>query len=136
MGGAIANDIHGKNHHKYGSFGNFVNNFQLMKSNGDILHYSENKNQGYFKSTIGGIGLTGVIISAEIKLIKIQSQYIETKTVRYGSLEDYWEINKKAESEFDYTVSWVDCLARNTNGLRGVFHSGNHSNKQPSFGLI
>ena len=132
LGGAIANDIHGKNHHKYGSFGNFVNNFQLMKSNGDILHCSENKNQGYFKSTIGGIGLTGVIISAEIKLIKIQSQYIDTKTVRYGSLEDYWEINKKAESEFDYTVSWVDCLARNTNGLRGVFHSGNHSNKQIS----
>ena len=132
LGGAIANDIHGKNHHGFGSFGNFVNNFQLMRSNGEVLNCSKNENQGYFESTIGGLGLTGIIISAEIRLLKINSQYIDVKTVRYDSLEDFWEINQESEKEYDYTVSWVDCLAKNSTGLRGIFHAGNHSKKQLS----
>tara|TARA_B100001778_G_C18558339_1_gene616552 strand:- start:113 stop:1408 length:1296 start_codon:yes stop_codon:yes gene_type:complete len=132
LGGAIANDIHGKNHHGFGSFGNFVNNFQLMRSNGEVLNCSKNENQGYFESTIGGLGLTGIIISAEIRLLKINSQYIDVKTVRYDSLEEFWEINQESEKEYDYTVSWVDCLAKNSTGLRGIFHAGNHSKKQLS----
>lgn len=127
IGGAIANDIHGKNHHKFGSFGNFVESFKLLRSNGEILNCSKDENKSYFKATIGGMGLTGIIISAEIKLIKIKSEYLDTTTSRYGSLKEYWEINQEAENNFDYTVSWVDCSIKNNGGLRGVFHSGNHS---------
>ena len=130
IGGAIANDIHGKNHHKSGSFGNFVNSFKLLRSSGEIIDCSKTENEDYFKATIGGMGLTGIIISAEIKLIKIKSQYIDNQIVRYDSLEEYWNINQKCEEKFDYTVSWVDCLTKNEGGLRGVFHSGNHSENQ------
>ena len=127
VGGAIANDIHGKNHHKFGSFGNFITSFELLRSNGEIINCNESENEDYFKATIGGIGLTGIIISAEIKLIKIESEYIDAKTLRYESLQEYWEINQEAEQNFDYTVSWVDCSVQSKRGLRGVFHSGNHS---------
>tara|TARA_E500000331_G_scaffold180174_1_gene173523 strand:- start:3743 stop:5032 length:1290 start_codon:yes stop_codon:yes gene_type:complete len=132
IGGAIANDIHGKNHHKFGSFGNFVESFKLLRSNGEIMNCSKNENKDYFKATIGGMGLTGIIISAEIKLIKIESEYIDTTTLRYESLKEYWEINQEAEKNFDYTVSWVDCSIKNNGGLRGVFHSGNHSENNPT----
>tara|TARA_A100001035_G_C27762648_1_gene492033 strand:- start:306 stop:1598 length:1293 start_codon:yes stop_codon:yes gene_type:complete len=130
IGGAIANDIHGKNHHKFGSFGNYVENLQLLRSNGDIINCSINENPDYFRATIGGMGLTGIIISAEIRLQRIESQYIESQTVRYNSLSEYWDINQEFEKKFDYTVSWVDCQTDNKAGLRGIFHSGNHAKKQ------
>ena len=132
IGGAIANDIHGKNHHKFGSFGNFVESFKLLRSNGEIMNCSKKENKDYFKATIGGMGLTGIIISAEIKLIKIESEYIDTTTLRYESIKEYWEINREAEKNFDYTVSWIDCSIKNDGGLRGVFHSGNHSENNPT----
>lgn len=129
-GGAIANDIHGKNHHKFGSFGNYVESLQLLRSNGDIINCSLNENTDYFRATIGGMGLTGIIISAEIRLQRIQSQYIESQTVRYNSLSEYWDINQEFEKKFDYTVSWIDCQTNDKAGLRGIFHSGNHAKKQ------
>lgn len=70
IGGAIANDIHGKNHHKDGTFGNYIKSIKLLRSDGVILDCDENKNSDYFNSTIAGLGLTGIIISAEIKLKK------------------------------------------------------------------
>ena len=98
-GGAITNDIHGKNHHKFGSFGNYVESLQLLRSNGDIINCSLNENTDYFRATIGGMGLTGIIISAEIRLQRIQSQYIESQTVRYNSLSEYWDINQEFEKK-------------------------------------
>ena len=130
VGGAIANDIHGKNHHKFGSFGNYVENLQLLRSNGDIVNCSLNENPDYFRATIGGMGLTGIIVSAEIQLQKIKSQFLESQTVRYSSLAEYWDINQEFEEKFDYTVSWIDCQTSNKGGLRGIFHSGNHAKKQ------
>ncbi len=128
IGGAIANDIHGKNHHKVGSFGNFVKSFDLLRSNGEVLVCSEEENTEYFKATIGGMGLTGIIMAAKIKLTKINSEYIIVETRRYNSLESYFEINSALEKNNEYTVSWVDCVMKNEGGLRGVYHSGNHSN--------
>jgi len=125
IGGAIANDIHGKNHHNSGSFGNYVRNIKLLRSNDDLLHCSDSENSDYFKATIGGLGLTGMILEAEIKLKKINSSYIETETQRYDSIDSFWSINKNYELKNEYTVSWVDCRTNNK-GLRGVYHSGNH----------
>ncbi len=129
IGGAIANDIHGKNHHKVGSFGNFVISFQLLRSDGEIIYCSETENPEFFKATIGGMGLTGIITSVQIKLKKIESQFIEVKTQRYDSLKHYFEINEEAERSNEYTVSWVDCLLKNKAELRGVYLSGNHAKK-------
>ena len=131
IGGAIANDIHGKNHHKVGSFGNFVESINLLRSNGEILLCSKNDNYEYLKATVGGMGLTGIILSAKVKLKKIDSQYVDVKTQRYDSLEDYFKINTRLEKNNEYSVSWVDCLLKDNKGsLRGVYLSGNHSNKK------
>lgn len=130
IGGAIANDIHGKNHHKFGSFGNYVENLQLLRSNGEILNCSIIENPDYFRATIGGMGLTGIIVSAEIRLLKIESQLLESQTLRYSSLAEYWDINQEFEEKFDYTVSWVDCQTNNKAEIRGIFHSGNHIKEQ------
>ena len=126
IGGAIANDIHGKNHHRAGSFGNFVTSFELLRSDGTILKCSDSLNTEFFHATIGGMGLTGVILNVEIELKKIQNAFINVRTVKYSSLEEYWDISSELEDQYEYTVSWIDCLMKN-DGFRGVFHAGNHS---------
>lgn len=127
IGGAIANDIHGKNHHKDGTFGNHVKSIKLLRSDGKILDCNRQENIHYFNSTIAGIGLTGLIVSAEIELKKIESEFIDVKTLKFTSLDEYWEINKKFEKDYDYTVSWVDCLYNQNAGIRGIYIAGNHS---------
>jgi len=124
LGGAIANDIHGKNHHHVGSFGNFVESLELLNSKNEISICSESNNESLFRATIGGLGLTGLIKSAKIKLIKINNGLINSKTERYSSLEQFFEINEK-ELSSEYTVSWID-IGLNSD-FRGVFHSGNHN---------
>jgi FAD/FMN-containing dehydrogenase len=135
LGGAIANDIHGKNHHKVGTIGNYVKSLKLLRSDGNILHCDDKTNKDYFLSTIAGLGLTGLIISVEIMLIKIESEFMDIKTFKYKSLDEYWEINEKCEQNYEYTVSWVDCLHNQKSGLRGIYIAGNHSknitNKSP-----
>lgn len=127
LGGAVANDIHGKNHHKSGSFGNFIKSFELIRSDGKKYLCSETENKDLFFSTIGGLGLTGVISWVELDLRKIKSNTLSAKTQRFSSLEEYWEINNTLEMEWEYTVAWLDCIRTKSNNYRGVFHSGNHS---------
>lgn len=127
IGGAIANDIHGKNHHKDGTFGNHVKSIKLLRSDGKILDCNRQENIHFLNSTIAGIGLTGLIVSAEIELKKIESEFIDVKTLKFTSLDEYWEINKKFEKDYDYTVSWVDCLYNQNTGIRGIYIAGNHS---------
>jgi FAD/FMN-containing dehydrogenase len=127
IGGAIANDIHGKNHHNSGSFGNFVNQFELMRSNGEILVCNNKENSELFKATIGGLGLTGLITWAELKLKKINNSYLTSQTERFGDIDNYWELNETLEHKYEYTVAWIDCLFDKKQKVRGVFHSGNHS---------
>ena len=130
IGGALANDIHGKNHHKDGTFGNYVESFKLLRSDGNILKCSKNINKEYFESTIAGLGLTGIIISAEIKLKKIKNEFMDVRTFKYKTIDEYWKINNHCENRYDYTVSWVDCLYSKKNDLRGVYIAGNHSQQQ------
>ena len=127
LGGAVANDIHGKNHHKSGSFGNFIKSFELIRSDGRSYLCSEKENKKLFSSTIGGLGLTGIIKWVEIDLIKIKSNTISAKTQRFSNLDEYWQINKELENEWEYTVAWLDCIKTKSGNYRGVFHSGNHN---------
>ena len=127
LGGAIANDIHGKNHHIDGTLGNYIKSIKLLRSDGLELNCDPNNNNDYFSATIGGLGLTGLILSAEIKLKKINSEFINVKTFKYKSLDEYWKINDYCEQKYDYTVSWVDCLFNKKQDLRGIYLAGNHA---------
>lgn len=125
VGGAIANDVHCKNHHKFGTFGNHVESFELVRSDGEILECSRNKNQDYFRATIGGIGLTGFITKAELKIRKVAGGWIDAENIPYSNLDEFFDLAQSSEADFEHTVSWIDCITGN--GQRGIFMRGNNS---------
>jgi len=125
VGGAIANDVHGKNHHKAGTFGCHVLKFELLRSNGDRLICSHEENSELFKATIGGLGLTGLILWAEIRLKRIPSPFIRMESIKFENLDEFFEINQGSDQKFDYTVSWVDCLSKGASLGKGIFMRGN-----------
>ena len=138
VGGAIANDVHCKNHHKFGTFGNHVESFELVRSDGEILECSRDKNQNYFKATIGGIGLTGFITKAVLKLRKVSGGWIDAENIPYSNLDEFFELANSSESDYEHTVSWIDCITGN--GERGIFMRGNNSDDpsalKPNHNLI
>ena len=125
LGGAVANDVHGKNHHKAGSFGNFVKSIGLKRSDGSYLELSKDKNQELFNLTISGLGLTGFIDWVEIQLKKISSTNLVTENIRYESLDDFFELSKES-NEWEYVAAWVDCLAPEKNIGRGILSRSKH----------
>jgi FAD/FMN-containing dehydrogenase len=127
IGGAIANDIHGKNHHLKGSFGVHVERFELLQSSGERLICSRQQNPDLFAATIGGLGMTGLIIWAEINLIPVNSSSIEFEEIPYHSLAEFHEINQQS-LDWEYTVAWIDCLSHTKDGVRGIYSRGRHAN--------
>jgi len=111
VGGAIASDIHGKNHHVEGCFSECVQEFQIMLSNGDIVTCSKEATPELFKATCGGMGLTGVILDAKIYLKKINSQYIDQTTIKTKNLKETFQAFEEY-SHKPYSVAWIDCLAK------------------------
>lgn len=130
VGGAIANDVHGKNHHRAGTFGCHVTQFELLRSTGERLICSPQENVNLFRATIAGLGLTGVILWAELQLKPIPSPSIDMQRIRFTSLKEFQELAEESEQDFEYTVAWVDCLARGAELGRGFFTRGNHSMRQ------
>lgn len=126
LGGAIANDVHGKNHHLAGTFGCHVVRFELLRSNGERLICSSNENSTLFSATIGGLGLTGFITWAEIQLQKIPSPFLAVDTIAFETLEEFIALSKQAESEFEFTVAWLDCQARGKQFGRGLLMRANY----------
>ncbi len=127
VGGAIANDVHGKNHHRSGTFGCHVTRFELLRSDGQRLLCSPDEHADLFQATIGGLGLTGVILWAEIRLRPLHSPVIEMECIRFASLTEFMDIAGASEQNFEYTVAWVDSLARGKQLGRGLFTRGNHA---------
>lgn len=123
VGGAIANDVHGKNHHLEGTFGNHVRVFELLRSDGQRYICSADNNEEYFKATISGLGLTGLITWAEIQLKPINSSFITGESIRFENLEEFFSLSEASDDNWEYTVSWIDC--QNSEG-RGIFYRGNH----------
>ncbi len=126
VGGAIANDVHGKNHHKAGTFGCHVTQFELLRSNGELLLCSPGENSALFRATIGGFGLTGLITWAEFRLKPIRSPYINVDHIRYDLLAEFMDIAAASDKDFEYTVAWCDCLKSGKHQGRGIFIRGNH----------
>lgn len=127
IGGAIANDVHGKNHHAAGTFGRFVRRFELLRSDGSRLQCAPSENPGFFGATIGGLGLTGLITWAELQLVPIHNPFMEAESVKFGSLDEFFEVNAASERDFTHTVAWVDCLKKGKALGRGLYNRGNHA---------
>lgn len=131
LGGAIANDIHGKNHHRAGTFGSHVRGFVLQRSDGHLLDVSPATHPELFAATIGGLGLTGLILTVELKLRRITSAFIDAELVRFSGLEDFMALAEESEAGFEHTVAWLDCVAGGDRLGRGIFIRGNHAEGTP-----
>jgi FAD/FMN-containing dehydrogenase len=103
-----------------------VRSFELLRSDGQRLRCSGNENANYYKATIAGLGLTGLITWAEIQLKPITSSLISGESIRYSSLDEFFELSEASDKNWEYTVSWIDC--RNNQG-RGIFYRGNHADE-------
>lgn len=129
VGGAIANDVHGKDHHLTGTFGDHVLSLSLVRSNGEVLVCSRTKNQKMLRATIGGLGLTGVIASATIQLKKVAGPYFDAEVIPFGNLDEFFDLSQETEDQnWQATVSWFDCSTRQAG--RGSFTRGNVSDRQ------
>lgn len=114
VGGAIASDIHGKNHHVEGCFSECVEEFEIMLTDGEVVTCSLSETPELFKATCGGMGLTGVILDAKIYLKKINSQYIDQTTIKTKNLKETFEAFETYK-DLPYSVAWIDCLAKGDN---------------------
>ncbi len=126
LGGAIANDIHGKNHEHAGSFGCHVPCFELVRSDGTRRLCSVTENSDWFSATIGGMGLTGVITWAQLRLKPIVSRMIDYEGIQFHGIDEFLDI-KRQYPDVEYTVSWVDCVSTGKNFARGIYMLGDHS---------
>lgn len=127
VGGAIAADVHGKNHHKAGCFSSWVESLELMVSNGKILRCSKEENRELFLATCGGMGLTGIILTAKILLQSVGSAYIKRRIIKAECLEKVLELFERY-ADSPYSVAWIDCLAKGKNKRRSLFVLGEHAN--------
>jgi FAD/FMN-containing dehydrogenase len=127
VGGAIAGDVHGKNHHKVGCFSSCVKSFELMVPSGNILRCSREDNRELFMATCGGMGLTGMILSAEILLKRVKSAYVKRRVIKAECLEAVLELFER-HADYSYSVAWVDCLATERNAGRSLLLLGEHAN--------
>ena len=131
LGGAIANDVHGKNHHVRGTFGRHVRCFGLARSDGTQLECSPDFNGGLFAATIGGLGLTGLILWAEIQLMPIKSSLIDVTSIRFANVDEFFTLSEELDTQHEYSVAWVDCQSRGAALGRGIFMVGDHARNGP-----
>lgn len=125
VGGAIANDVHGKNHHVMGTFGDHVRRLWLARTDGVVVECGPHQHPDWFAATVGGLGLTGVILRAEIQLRRISSPWLDVETIPYSSLSEFFSLADGSEANWEQTVSWIDCLAGAAG--RGIFLRANPS---------
>jgi len=126
MGGAIASDVHGKNHHVEGSFAEHVASFDLMLPNGDVRHCSRTQNPELFWATHGGMGLTGLITQVSLRLKKIETSAIKTENIKAKNLKEIFALMDQFE-DTTYSVAWIDVLSRGGNLGRSILMQGEHA---------
>jgi FAD/FMN-containing dehydrogenase len=125
VGGAIANDVHGKNHHCAGTFGAHVRRIALCRSDSELLLCDSDKNPDMLRATIGGLGLTGVVVWADIQLKRVGGPWIDSESKPFTSLQAFLDLSHESNDRFEYTVAWLDCFAGKN--ARGIFFRGNHA---------
>ncbi|WP_020539489.1 FAD-binding oxidoreductase [Lewinella cohaerens] len=123
IGGAIAANVHGKNHHHAGAFGNYVQSFSLLTADGQVLLCSRTENKTLFKNTIGGMGTTGIVLEATLQLSRIETSYYQQQSYPATSLSHLFELFEQQHTQ-PYLVAWIDGLASGNKLGRGVLHTG------------
>lgn len=127
VGGALASDVHGKNHHRDGCFSDWVISFTLLREDGQILSCSpEGEHQDVFWATAGGMGLTGIILSVRFKLIRIESSFIRQESIKANNLDEVFQLFEESQ-DWTYTVAWIDCLQKGKNLGRSILMRGEHA---------
>lgn len=129
LGGAIAHDVHGKNHHRAGAFSSFVLDFRLLTAQGDVLTCSREQNPDVFWATVGGAGLTGVLVSARIRLQPVETAFVSVDFVRASRLEEAIAAMEESDHLYEFSVAWIDCLARENARGRSILMRANPARK-------
>jgi decaprenylphospho-beta-D-ribofuranose 2-oxidase len=126
VGGAIAADVHGKNHHRDGSFARHVVEMTLVTPTGTVTVSPEHDPE-LFWATSGGMGMTGVVTSATLRLTPIETSWMEVDSTRFTRLEDVMATMESSDDQYRYSVAWLDCLVRRDGGVRSVLTRGDHA---------
>jgi FAD/FMN-containing dehydrogenase len=129
LGGAVANDVHGKNHHVMGTFGRHVRHLVIYRSDEGVTQCSLSQRPDLFAATVGGLGLTGVILAVELQLRRVVASEIEQHSIKFGGLDEFFVLSKEHDASHEYTVAWIDCLASGKQTGRGHYIAGNHAQK-------
>jgi FAD/FMN-containing dehydrogenase len=127
LGGAVANDVHGKNHHVTGTFGRHVRRLTLHRSTEGTITASREERPDLFTATVGGLGLTGVILTVELQLRPVVSSNVEQCSIRFGSLDEFFDLSEVHDRVSEYTVAWIDCVATGKKSGRGYYVMGTHA---------
>jgi len=130
VGGAIASDVHGKNHHREGCFSECVKALDLLLPHGQMMRVSRKENRHLFQATCGGMGLTGIITTAALRLRPIRSAYIRETRQRCANLQEVFELFE-ANPETTYSVAWIDCLTSGERLGRSILMLGEHAESGP-----
>lgn len=125
VGGAVANDIHGKNHHRAGTFGRHVTALGLARSDGTRLRAAPDENEGLYRATVGGLGLTGLMTWVEFRVKRVPGPLIASEAVAMPDLDAFFDLSADSQRN-EYTVAWVDTTSRGRDVGRGVFFRGDH----------
>ncbi|CAN5605903.1 FAD-binding oxidoreductase [soil metagenome] len=125
LGGAVANDVHGKNHSRAGTFGRHVQALTLLRSDRGVVALSRDREPELFAATVGGLGLTGIILDVTLQLSAIASTSLDVETFPLGNLDDFFALNAESLALCEQTVAWVDCTQRGAKAGMGVYTRAN-----------
>lgn len=132
LGGAVANDVHGKNHHRAGTFGCWVHSLELARSDGSLQTCGPDVNEEMFRATVGGLGMTGLITRVRLQLVKVPGAFLDSEDVAFSSLDEFFELTAQSDAgEWEHTVAWMDCVSARAG--RGIFSraSWSHDTERP-----
>lgn len=125
LGGAVANDVHGKNHHLAGTIGGSVAALELLRSDGQLHRLTADSGDPLFAATVGGLGLTGVIRTVTLDLAPIKSAYLDSERIAFGHVRDFFALAADSEKSHEHTVAWIDCASGRSHLGRGIFQRAN-----------
>ena len=127
LGGAVACDVHGKNHHGEGSLSKYLLDLELLTAQGEKVRCSPQREQDLFWATVGGMGLTGIILSATLKLRRVETGYVRVRYEAASSLEEVMDLMESRDDSYTYSVAWVDGMASGAALGRSILMHGNHA---------
>ncbi|MDH3476621.1 MAG: FAD-binding protein, partial [Rhodospirillales bacterium] len=131
IGGAVANDVHGKNHDRVGSFGDHVEWFELALPTGEVVRVSQENHPELYAATIGGLGLTGVLLAVCFQMMRVPSPSVQVTERRIRNLDDFLERLEEARKTCSYSVGWIDALARGGSFGRGILETAEIADDGP-----